>query len=65
MQLQLPLVVGKKAMEVEKEEKKEVETVKLRWDQIRYLLFMCISYLSNPYFKKVHTTVKMGPEGGG
>ena len=33
MQLQLPMVVGKKATEVEKEEKKEeVETIKLRWD---------------------------------
>ena len=35
MQLQLPMVVGKKVTEVEKEEKKEVETMKLRWEQSR------------------------------
>ena len=35
MQLQLPMVVGKKVTEVEKEEKKEVETMKLRWELSR------------------------------
>ena len=40
MQLQLPMVVGKKVTEVEKEEKKEVETMKLRWDQSRYFVFI-------------------------
>ena len=46
MQLQLPMVVGKKVTEVEKEEKKEVETMKLRWDQSRYFVF--IVFLSSP-----------------
>ena len=34
MQLQLPMVVGKKG--TKEEEEKEVKTVKLRWDQFSY-----------------------------
>ena len=47
MQLQLPMVVGKKG--TKEEEKKEVKTVKLRLDQI---LYRCISHLSRNISEK-------------
>ena len=47
MQLQLPMVVGKKG--TKEEEGKEVKTVKLRWDQFSY---RCISHLSRNISEK-------------